>query len=162
MRWRPVIVAAALLAAFDAAGADPVAVQADQAPATVGAPTASSATEVAPPKDAAQAAAPATAESASAPSGNPATADAGAASAAPVTLKLTAVPPPADFKIPAGYRAVTRGLDTVYCTSVTPLGTRMPQKYCLTREQLEQVERQAEAERQRLKEKARTGGTSGG
>jgi len=85
-----------------------------------------------------------------------------AASSQPITLKMATVPPPADFKVPAGYRAVKRGLDTVYCKTITPIGSRMPQTYCMSREQVEQIQRQAEMERQMLKEKARAGGTSGG
>jgi hypothetical protein len=80
----------------------------------------------------------------------------------PITLKVATVPPPEDFKVPAGYRAVKRGLDTVYCTSSTPIGSRMPEKICYSREQLEAIERQAEANRREMYEKTHTGGTSGG
>jgi hypothetical protein len=85
-----------------------------------------------------------------------------ASNSEPITLKMATVPPPADFKPPPGYRAVKRGLDTVYCTKVTPIGTKLPQTYCVSRAQAEQIQRQAEIDRQLIREKAHPGGTSGG
>jgi hypothetical protein len=159
MRRIPIVFAVAVVIAFAAEAADPVAVQAGQAPATVSGPSASPATEVASPQGATvQASASAAAESTSSPaaSATPVAAGADTTSSAPVTLKLTTVPPPADFKIPAGYRPVKQGLETIYCTSVTPIGSRMPQKYCLTRAQLEESQRQAEVARRDLAEKSGT------
>jgi hypothetical protein len=92
----------------------------------------------------------------------PAPAASGGQASEPIVLSLSAVPPPADFKPPAGYKAVKRGLDTVYCTSVTPVGSRMPEKVCMSREQLEAAERQAEINRRKIREQTHTGGTSGG
>jgi hypothetical protein len=79
-----------------------------------------------------------------------------------ITLKMATVPPPADFKIPAGYRPVNRGLDTVYCTSIIPIGSRMPQTYCLTRDQVEERQRQAEIARREVAQKSGIAGTGGG
>ena len=62
---------------------------------------------------------------------------------------------PAEFKIPAGYKAVKRGFDTVYCKSEKPTGSRVPERVCYSREQLEAVERRAEQERQTLKQMTR-------
>jgi len=153
MRSTFMLVAATVLAAFAADAAEPAAVPEGQAaapPATAPAP-------------APQAAG---AEPAAA-SGNtgataPAAASADAAGSQPVTLKMATVPPPASFKPPPGYHAVKRGLDTVYCTSATPIGSRMPQTYCMSREQIELLRRQEEIERRLLREKTHTGGTSGG
>ena len=92
----------------------------------------------------------------------PAPAASGGEASQPIVLSLSAVPAPADFKPPPGYKAVKRGLDTVYCTSVTPVGSRLPEKVCMSREQLEAAERQAEINRRIISEKSHTGGTSGG
>jgi hypothetical protein len=99
---------------------------------------------------------------ATAASAAPAPAASGDQASEPIMLSLSAVPAPADFKPPPGYKAVKRGLDTVYCTSVTPVGSRMPEKICMSREQLEAAERQAEINRRKIREQTRTGGTSGG
>jgi hypothetical protein len=76
-----------------------------------------------------------------------------------VTLSITTVPPPAEFKPPAGYKPVKNGLETVYCKNVTPIGSRMPEKVCLTRQQLEQAEAQSELSRRAIAEKVKPGGT---
>lgn len=78
----------------------------------------------------------------------------------PITVKMATVEPPADFKIPAGYRPVKRGLDTVYCTTVTPTGSRMPKTYCMSRAQVEERQRQAEIARRDVAQK--TGSCDGG
>jgi hypothetical protein len=80
----------------------------------------------------------------------------------PITLTLTGPAAPADFKPPPGYRTVKHGLDVVYCTSITPVGSRLPQTYCMSREQIEQLQRQQEIERRQLQEKSHAGGTSSG
>jgi hypothetical protein len=98
------------------------------------------------------------------PAGTPSPGSAAPESASapqPVELKMASVPPPAEFKIPAGYRAVKRGLDTVYCTTMAPTGTRLSKTYCMTMEQVEHVQRQAELDRQMMNEKARVGPSSG-
>ena len=174
MRIGLVVLALASLAAFTAGNAQTSEVQAAQgsesAPSASTSPsTEPTAVKVVPAATAAEStpamtvAAP---DSAAGVEAVPASADPGApqkaADSESITLKMATVPPPADFKVPAGYRAVKRGLDTVYCKSVTPIGSRMPTTYCMTREQVEQIQRQAELDRQMLKEKARTGGTSGG
>jgi len=85
-----------------------------------------------------------------------------AAAAQPLTVKMATVPPPAEFKIPPGYRAVKRGLDTVYCKSITPIGTRMPQTVCLTQGQVIERERQEEAARREVAQKTNVAGTPSG
>jgi hypothetical protein len=83
-------------------------------------------------------------------------------SSEPVKLTMSTPQPSPEFHVPAGYRKVTKGLTTVYCKSYTPTGSRMPQTNCYTAEQIQQLERQAEAQRQLMLEKARNGGTNGG
>ncbi len=98
------------------------------------------------------------------PAEAPATAAAPQKSAArqPVTLKMATVPPPADFKIPAVYQAVNRGLDTVCCTSITPVGSRIPQTFCLTLDQVIERKRQAEIAQRDVALKTSIAGTGGG
>jgi hypothetical protein len=69
---------------------------------------------------------------------------------------------PAEFKIPAGYKAVKRGLDTVYCKSEKPTGSRIPERVCYSREEMEAIERRAEQDRQTLKQMTRPLGNVGG
>ncbi len=64
-------------------------------------------------------------------------------------------PVPAEFKIPAGYKAVKRGFDTVYCKSEKPTGSRIPERVCYSREEVEAIERRAEQDRQHLKQMTR-------
>lgn len=45
-----------------------------------------------------------------------------AAAQQPIKLEMAAVPVHPDFKLRAGYRPLSRGLHTVYCTSITPIG----------------------------------------
>lgn len=79
-----------------------------------------------------------------------------------ITLKLATVRPPDDFKIPAGYQAVNQGIATVYCTRITPVGSRIPQTYCLTLDQVKERQRQAEIARREVAQKTSIAGTSGG
>jgi hypothetical protein len=175
MRIGPVVCALATLAAFSAATADsvePPAVQGSDGAAVVASPAPTKGPDSSQGTGSAESQAPAgSAESGSdaaerdsspAPAADASAKAEDAGSSQPIALKMATVPPPADFKVPAGYRQVKRGLDTVYCKTVTPIGSRMPQTYCMSREQVEQIQRQAEIDRQMLKEKARTGGTSGG
>jgi invasion protein IalB len=46
-----------------------------------------------------------------------------------------------EFKAPAGYKKKTRGGETVYCRSETPVGTRFPTEYCFTRNDLQRIEK---------------------
>jgi hypothetical protein len=168
MRGIPFVFATTVLLAFVAQADEPVATP--TAPAAVTAPsppanaTQGTAVISGPPASPAVAA-PVTRESATA-AGEGTVAPASAASAAPqsepITLKMATVAPPADFKPPPGYRVVKRGLDTVYCKSVTPTGTKLPQTVCMSQEQLEAEQRQTEASRQMLRERAHPGATSGG
>jgi hypothetical protein len=119
---------------------------------------------------AAAASAPAASEPSAAPAAPVTTAASPAVAAAPqkssvqktITLKMATVRPPADFKIPAGYQAVNQGLDTVYCTRITPVGSRIPQTYCLTLDQVKERQRQAEIARREVAQKTSIAGTSGG
>lgn len=180
MRSEFVVLTATVLVAFAAEGAgtdgaqqaqasdSPAGVIAPEAPATVSAPVAP---EVAAAPDGAGGASEQASVEMASPPGDAAVA-AEAASAAvqatpaaattsdPIMLKMAKVPPPADFKIPAGYKATKRGLDTLYCTSITTVGSRMPKTYCLTREQVEERQRQAEIARRDLAQK--TGSCDGG
>jgi hypothetical protein len=58
--------------------------------------------------------------------------------------------PPAKFVPPPGYRAVKRGDDTVYCTSIKPIGSNLPKTVCLNQEQLAEVERRAKSVRREI------------
>ena len=166
MRSTPIVLAMALLAAFAVRAGEPAAGQEGQAPAAA-APSPSGAQGPASTREvSAGPAAAAAAEDAVTPvaagAGNAASAasSAGNAGSEAITLRLTPLPPQGDFKPPPGYKPVKRGLETVYCTTVTPIGSRMPEKQCLTQAQVEQVQRQAEMDRQRLREKVHPGGTS--
>ena len=175
MRIGLVMFAAAALAPFAAAYADTVdsqTVQGPEAAAVVSAPPAATekardvpVSEIADQQEPESAAASESLAVEPTAGATPAAADSAtpgeAADSQSIVLKMATVPPPADFKVPAGYRPVKRGLDTVYCTSITPIGSRMTKTYCLTREQVEERERQAETLRQIMREKARVGGTSG-
>ncbi len=139
MRSALMMLVAALIAAFIGANAEAGEVQPVQAPDSAAATSAHAAVD-----SAAAQAAPATA------AGNP------------TMLKMAMVPPPADFEIPAGYRSVQRALDTVYCTSIKPVGSRIPQTFCLTRDQLKDQQRQAEVARRELAQKSHIAGSGGG
>jgi hypothetical protein len=80
----------------------------------------------------------------------------------PIILKMATVPPPADFKIPAGFHPVNRGLDTVYCTTITPVGSRIPRTYCLTLDQVKERQRLAEIARRDVAQQTSIAGTSAG
>lgn len=51
------------------------------------------------------------------------------------------------FKPPNGYRVKKRGTDTVYCRKDTILGSRFPEEFCFTEDELKDLERRAESER---------------
>jgi len=154
MRSRVILFAAAVLSAFAAAATEVAAAPEVQGSATpASSPVAEQPAAVTAVPQQAPATPVAAAEAASVPAtaglsvpAEKATGD--AASSQPTTLKLTTAAPPADFHPPAGYRAVKSGLETVYCTSYTPIGSRMSQKVCMSREQVEELLRQqAEARR---------------
>jgi hypothetical protein len=168
-----VVTSFAAFTAFAAVGADTEEPQAVQGPETDAAVAPAAAPAPAPeqttPANTSAQQAPVEAvapETATAESGSTAPAAADAATpgdsttSQPIKLKMATVPPPADFKIPAGYRPVKRGLDTVYCTSVTPIGSRLSKTYCLTQAQVEERQRQAELARRDVAQK--TGTCDGG
>ncbi len=160
MRTPLTLVAVVLIAGVAATGAWASDVPAVQEPAAAAAPAApeSAGVQVAPAHAAAQAA-PVEAAAAAGTTADQA-APAGATADQATTLKMATVPPPADFKIPSGYRPVKQGLDTVYCTSITPTGSRMPKTYCMTRAQVEDRQRQSEIARRDVVQKA--SGCAGG
>jgi hypothetical protein len=166
MRSTLIVFCAAVLSTFAAAATEVAATPEVQGPGTLASPP------VAQPPAAVSAApeqAPATPAASDEAASAPATADvavpaetASAAEAAgtpPTTLKLATAAPPADFHPPAGYRAVKSGLETVYCTSYTPIGSRMSQKVCMSREQVEALLRQQDEARRAL---SQGGGCTGG
>lgn len=51
---------------------------------------------------------------------------------------------PAD-KVPAGYRRVTRGGKEYFCRSETIVGTKLPETFCFTREQIREIEERADS-----------------
>ncbi|MFO1394977.1 MAG: hypothetical protein U1F09_14555, partial [Steroidobacteraceae bacterium] len=68
------------------------------------------------------------------------------------------------FIPPPGFRTVKNGLNVVYCTTVKPTGSNLPQKYCLSREQVIELQKRQEANRRELQQKGTTcsGGGCGG
>ncbi|HQR78418.1 MAG TPA: hypothetical protein PLR35_18525 [Burkholderiaceae bacterium] len=162
MRTTATMLACALLLTAPAAStlADEAA-----APATAATPAAPAAAAPAESSAPAGPAAPGEAAPAVAPAPAPASAApaAGAPSATssePIKLGIE-TPPPTDFKPPQGYRAVKKGLETVYCKSQTVVGTRLPTQVCYSQEQVAAMEHQAELDRQMMHQKSTNGGTSG-
>jgi hypothetical protein len=168
MRSKVILFAAAVLSTFAAAAAEVAAAPEVQGSATPASPPVA---EQPAALTAAPQQAPATpvavAEPASAPvtagvAVPPETSSAEVAATQPTTLKLATVEPPADFHPPAGYRAVKSGLETIYCTDYTPIGSRMSQKVCISREQVEALLRQAEETRRDLRKGGACAGACGG
>lgn len=75
-------------------------------------------------------------------------------------------PPPDEFRPPAGYRTVKRGDQTVYCTTIKPIGSNLTKTACMTEAQLEEVERRMQSIRREMDEQltkcAVTAGSCGG
>jgi hypothetical protein len=82
---------------------------------------------------------------------------AASAAAAPAVTASTS-----GFKAPPGYRAVTKGNQTVYCTTIRPIGSNLTKSVCLTESQLEEVERRTDASRRDLEKGQKSCGTPGG
>jgi hypothetical protein len=137
---------AVVMSAQVAAAEDQVA-----APAPAPAPVAAAAPE-------APAATPTAPASAQAPA--PATAASAAADVSSTTVLTKVVPPPPPLKVPAGYTKVNKGLETVYCKTYTPIGSRMPEKICYNEAQLRAIIKQNEINQQEMREKANAGGTN--
>ena len=97
-----------------------------------------------------------------APVADPAPAAPAGADVSSTTVLRTAVPPPSEFKAPGGYQKVTKGLETVYCKSFTPTGSRMPEKVCYSEAQLRAIIKRNEVNQQEMREKANAGGTNAG
>jgi hypothetical protein len=64
-----------------------------------------------------------------------------AAVAAPAGTPASAVAEVHEFKPPAGYKAKTRGAETVYCISRAALGTRLKSEQCYTQAELDAVDK---------------------
>ena len=97
-----------------------------------------------------------------APVAGPAPAAPAGADVSSTTVLSAAVPPPSEFKAPGGYQKVTKGLETVYCKSYTPTGSRMPEKVCYSEAQLREIIRRNEANQQEMRKKTNAGGTNAG
>ena len=97
-----------------------------------------------------------------APAADPSPAAPAGADVSSTTVLRTAVPPPSEFKAPGGYQKVTKGLETVYCKSYTPTGSRMPEKVCYSEAQLRAIIKRNEANQQEMRQKASAGGTNAG
>ena len=81
----------------------------------------------------------------------------------PVVLRIATPPPVSDFRVPSNYRPKSTGLETVYCKTYTPTGTRLRKTDCYTLTQVQQIERQAEQDRRQHREKTGTcAGACGG
>jgi len=51
------------------------------------------------------------------------------------------------FKPPGGYRMKKRGAETVYCKKDTILGSRFPEEFCYTEQQLKEIAQRGEDQR---------------
>jgi hypothetical protein len=60
------------------------------------------------------------------------------ASANQVAAKTVNVP--STFKLPPGFRTVKKGSTTVYCTTIKPIGSNIPQTTCLNEQQVMEME----------------------
>jgi hypothetical protein len=149
MRHALIALAATLLAVSASEAADGVPAQAEGAPVAT-----------APAADASAVQGAATQSAAAAGAAVPGPAAKAEEAASSTVLKAPTVQP-TEFKPPSGYRASKQGMETVYCTTYTPIGSRMPEKICMSREQLEEVERRSEMARRDVMKNAKVGGTSG-
>jgi hypothetical protein len=77
----------------------------------------------------------------------PAQPAAGTPAASTSVAAPAAIPDPATAgpKVPAGYRIERHGGTELYCKSFVLLGSRFPEKKCLTREQIEDLEGDTES-----------------
>lgn len=130
--------------ANDQAASDPAAA----APA----PAASTATPAGPASAAAHAAPEAVAMPAAA--ATPAAPAAPAAAGEPTVLTMTTPPPDPEFKVPSGYKPRTQGLETIYCKTYQPMGSRVPRTDCYTKEQVKAIEQASAAASRELQQKA--------
>ena len=75
--------------------------------------------------------------------------------AAETTVLTMATPPPdPEFKVPSGYKPRTQGLETVYCRTYQPMGSRVPRTDCYTKAQVKAIEEASAAARRELQQKA--------
>ena len=119
------------------------------------APAASTATPVEPASAAAHAAPEAVAmPAAAAAPAAPGAAAAPAASGEQTVLTMATPPPDPEFKVPSGYKPRTQGLETVYCRTYQPMGSRVPRTDCYTKAQVKAIEEASAAARRELQQKA--------
>ena len=69
------------------------------------------------------------------------------APAAPAASAATAADPakPVPREIPSGYKLTKRNGREVYCRSVVPIGSKLAEEMCFTREQLEEISRRRDS-----------------
>jgi len=146
---RGMIIVCALVGLPFAAFAEDPAAPVPAAPAAAATP----APAAAPAVPAAPHAAPAAAQAAPAATATPAAA-ATEPKGAPTVLAVTTPPPDPEFKVPSGYRPQVRGLETVYCKTYQPLGSRVSRTDCYTRDQVKAIEEASAAARRELQQKA--------
>jgi hypothetical protein len=89
------------------------------------------------------------------------------ASAATSETAVAGAPTPAKvfMKVPGGYRLRKRGGTELYCKSVTVLGSRFAEEMCFTREQLDELSKNAESAMGVIEQSTKTcagGGPCGG
>jgi hypothetical protein len=60
---------------------------------------------------------------------------------------------PSTFEPPPGFRAVKRGSTTVYCKSIKPIGSNIPQTTCLDEQALQYVKRNTDVMRRDITQK---------
>ena len=129
-------------AAPDSAAAAPAPAASTATPAEPGSPAAHPAPEAV--------ATPAASATPAAPGATAAPAAAGE----PTVLTMATPPPDPEFKVPSGYKPRTQGLETVYCRTYQPMGSRVPRTDCYTKEQVKAIEQAAAAARRELQQKA--------
>lgn len=61
---------------------------------------------------------------------------------------------PSPFKPPQGYRVVKHGSTTVYCKTINPIGSHIPQTTCLDEQQVREVEGDSELVRQAIEQRS--------
>lgn len=69
----------------------------------------------------------------------PSTPAAATSPASPGPEAAASVAKPGAKPIPSGYKQVKRGGKEMYCRSIVPIGSRLAEEVCFTREQLEEI-----------------------
>ena len=126
----------------------------DQSEASPAAPAAATAPAEAVPAPAAAAPAAAAATETAAAHAAPAAAASAAKEPEATVLSVTTPPPDPEFKVPSGYKAQQRGLETVYCRTYQPIGSRVSRTDCYTKQQVKAIEDASAAARRDIQQKA--------